>query len=157
MKKHKTNALRMLDTLKIDYETLAYDEQQADDGIAVATLTGMPVEQVYKTLITEAKSGKHYVFVIPVAETLDLKAAAKAVSEKNVAMIAVKQLLPLTGYVRGGCSPVGLKKPFPVVIDETVLLHEHICVSAGVRGLQVRLKPADLIRAVGASTYDLIV
>ena len=112
-------------------------------------------EQVFKTLVTRGASGGYYVFDIPVAENLDLKKAAKAVGEKSIAMIAQKELLPLTGYVHGGCSPVGMKKQFPTVFHETAELFDTICVSAGKIGAQVEVAPADLMALLGARTADV--
>ena len=115
------------------------------------------VEQVFKTLVTKAASGNYYVFDIPVAENLDLKKAARAVGEKSIAMIPQKELLPLTGYIHGGCSPVGMKKQFPTVFHETVILFDTICVSAGKIGAQVELAPGDLMALLDASAADIVV
>ena len=125
--------------------------------MSVATYLQQDVEQVFKTLVTKAASGAYYVFDIPVAENLDLKKAAKAVGEKSIAMIPQKELLPLTGYVHGGCSPVGMKKQFHTVFHETVILFDTICVSAGKIGAQVELKPDDLIGLLEADVADVVV
>jgi Cys-tRNA(Pro)/Cys-tRNA(Cys) deacylase len=125
--------------------------------VSVATYLQQDVEQVFKTLVTKAASGTYYVFDIPVAENLDLKKAAKAVGEKSIAMIPQKELLPLTGYVHGGCSPVGMKKQFHTVFHETVILFDTICVSAGKIGAQVELKPDDLIGLLEADVADVVV
>lgn len=154
-KEFKTNAMRMLDQLKIPYESLTYECDEFISGISTADLTGLPHELVYKTLVTTGKTGEHYVFVIPIEGELDLKKAAKAVGEKSIAMLPAKELLPLTGYVHGGCSPVGMKKRFPTVFHRSCLEHETICVSAGKVGFQVEVRPADLIALVGASTADV--
>ena len=130
-KEEKTNVMRALDQKKIPYTAHSYDPDGPIDGVSVAQTLGQPAEQVFKTLVTKAASGAYYVFDIPVAENLDLKKAAKAVGEKSVAMLPQKELLPLTGYVHGGCSPVGMKKQFPTVFHETALLYGTICVSAG--------------------------
>ena len=132
----KTNAMRMLDRAKIAYVLHTYSPDEGIDGISVARKLGQPEERVYKTLVTKGKS-THFVFVIPVAAELDLKAAAKAVGEKAVEMIAVKDINKVTGYIRGGCSPVGMKKPFLTVIDETAKSLPAIFVSGGRIGLQM--------------------
>ena len=123
----------------------------------MAAVLGQDPEQVFKTLVTKAASGNYYVFDIPVAENLDLKKAAKAVGEKSIAMIPQKDLLPLTGYIHGGCSPVGMKKQFPTVFHETLVLFDTICVSAGKVGAQVELSPGDLIGLLGAAAADITV
>ena len=154
-KEEKTNVMRTLDQKKIPYTAHSYDPDGPIDGVSVAQILGQPAEQVFKTLVTKAASGAYYVFDIPVAENLDLKKAAKAVGEKSVAMLPQKELLPLTGYVHGGCSPVGMKKQFPTVFHETVELFDTICVSAGKIGAQVEVAPADLIALLGAQTADV--
>ena len=121
----------------------------------MANILGQDPDRVFKTLVCKGASGGHYVFDIPVAESLDLRKAAKAVGEKSVAMIPQKELLPLTGYVHGGCSPVGMKKRFPTVFHETVALFETICVSAGKIGHQVEVDPVQLMDFLGASAADL--
>lgn len=141
----KTNAIRILDQQKIAYETLTYiAEDGAVDGISVAAKIGENVEQVFKTLVATNAKGSYFVFVIPVACELDLKAAAKVAKEKKIEMIAVKDLLPLTGYIRGGCSPVGMKKLFPTFIEHTAKEYEQIIISAGKIGLQIKLAPEAL-------------
>ena len=150
MSDEKTNVMRTLDQKKIPYIPHYYDPNGPLDGISVAAMLGQPPEQVFKTLVTVGSSKKNYVFVIPVAAGLDLKAAAKAVGEKSVAMLRQAELLPLTGYVHGGCSPLGMKKPFRTVIDASARTHETIAVSAGKIGAQVELSPADLARLVRA-------
>ena len=156
-KQKKTNVMRILDQKKIPYTAHEYPHEEgvAVDGMTVAKSLGQEPGSVFKTLVTRGASGEYYVFDIPVAAELDLKKAAKAVGEKNVAMLHVAELLPLTGYVRGGCSPVGMKKPFPTVFHETVVLFESICVSAGKIGAQVEVAPADLIALLGAQTADI--
>ena len=156
-KEEKTNVMRVLAQKKIPYTAHAYPADGPIDGVSVAGYLGQDVEQVFKTLVTRAASGAYYVFDIPVAESLDLKKAAKAVGEKSIAMIQQKELLPLTGYVHGGCSPVGMKKQFPTVFHETVILFDTICVSAGKIGAQVEVAPNDLIALLGAETADIIV
>ena len=126
-------------------------------GVTVARSLGQDPERVFKTLVTRGASGGYYVFDIPVADTLDLKKAAKAVGEKSIAMLHSRDLLPLTGYVHGGCSPIGMKKQFPTVFHETAEILDTIMVSAGKIGFQVELSPADLIELVGGSTEDVTV
>lgn len=141
---NKTNVMRILDRFKIEYKHYTYADTDAISGIEVATVLGQNPEQVFKTLVTVAKSKKYYVFMLPVAHELDLKKAAQAVSEKSVEMLKSKELLPLTGYVHGGCSPIGMKKPFPTVIDSTAQDFETIIFSAGKIGYQVELNPNEL-------------
>lgn len=157
-KDEKTNVMRILDQKKVPYTPHAYPAgDAAPDGVTVARLLGQNPDAVFKTLVAKGASGGYYVFDIPVADTLDLKKAAKAVGEKSVAMLPAKELLPLTGYVHGGCSPVGMKKRFPTVFHQSCLDQPAICVSAGKVGFQVEVSPADLITLVGASAADLIV
>ena len=158
-KDDKTNVMRVLEQKKVPYIPHSYPHTEgvAVDGATVAALVGKPPAAVFKTLVAVGASKGHYVFVIPVEAELDLKKAAKAAGEKSVAMLPLKELTPLTGYVRGGCSPVGMKKQFPTVFDETTELFDTICVSAGKIGFQVEVKPADLIELMGAETADLTV
>lgn len=156
MAKIKTNAMRILDAKKIAYKQYEYDEETTD-GVMVASLVGKPREMVFKTLVTVAASKINYVFVIPVGETLDLKKAAKTVGEKSLAMIKQKELLPLTGYIHGGCSPVGMKKQFKTVIHLTAKDHETICVSAGHRGNQLEISVNELSELIRAEFADIIV
>ena len=158
-KEEKTNVMRTLEQKKIPYtaHTYPHEEGVAVDGATVARSLGQDPARVFKTLVTRGASGGYYVFDIPVEATLDLKKAAKAVGEKSVAMLHQKELLPLTGYVHGGCSPVGMKKLFPTVFHETALDGEIIMVSAGKIGYQVACKPADLIALVRAKTADVVV
>lgn len=149
----KTNVMRLLDQKKVPYTPHTYPHgDDAVDGVTVAQMTGMDPAKVFKTLVARGASKTPYVFVIPVACELDLKKAAKAVGEKSVAMLRVSELTPLTGYVRGGCSPVGMKKAFPTVFDESVLNVPTVMVSAGKIGYQVECAPADLIGLVRAQT-----
>ena len=152
----KTNVMRLLDAQKIPYSAHAYRPDPSMSGLDIAALLGEDPDKVFKTLVTAGKSGQHYVFVIPVAEELDLKKAAAASGEKAVAMIRQKELLPLTGYIHGGCSPIGMKKPFPTWIHETALRQEAVFVSAGKVGFQIELAPADLLRAAGCRPADLV-
>ena len=156
-KEEKTNVMRTLEQKKIAYTAHAYDPDGPIDGVSVAQTLGQASERVFKTLVTRGASGGYYVFDIPVAESLDLKKAAKAVGEKSVAMLPQKELLGLTGYVHGGCSPVGMKKQFPTVFHETAVLYDTICVSAGRIGAQVECRPGDLIGLLRADTADIIV
>lgn len=146
----KTNALRILDSLGVPYEATEFETDGAVSGVEAASRIGADESRVYKTLVTVGKSGAHYVFVIPVAKELDLKKAAAAAGEKNVSMLLSRLLLPLTGYVHGGCSPVGMKKQFPTFIDESAVLLESIFVSGGRIGLQIKISPDDLAGAVEA-------
>lgn len=154
MKEQKTNAMRILDAAKIPYEHHEYDPD-ITEGVSVAELIGQEQEKVFKTLVTVSGKGVNYVFVIPVAETLDLKKAAKCVGEKSIAMIKQKDLLPLTGYIHGGCSPIGMKKPFRTVIHETAKECDAFCVSAGKRGNQIELSPMALSKLINADFADL--
>ena len=156
-KDEKTNVMRVLEQKSVPYTAHTYDPDAGLDGVSVARQLGRDPETVFKTLVARGASGGLYVFDIPVEASLDLKKAAKAVGEKSIAMIHQKELLPLTGYVHGGCSPVGMKKQYPTVFDETAELIDTIVVSAGKIGFQVELEPAALMALVGASTADLSV
>ena len=154
--KEKTNVMRVLDSLKIEYTAHTYEPDPTKSGEEIAGILGEEPENVFKTLVTVGRTGQHYVFVIPVAEELDLKKAAQASGEKSIAMIKQKELLPLTGYVHGGCSPIGMKKPFPTFIHETALIIDRIFVSAGKVGYQIELDPEDLASAVKPEFADLV-
>ena len=156
-KEEKTNVMRVLEQKGVAYTPHTYPTDGSIDGASVAGYLGQDPECVFKTLVARGASGGYYVFDIPVEDTLDLKKAAKAVGEKSIAMIHQKELLPLTGYIHGGCSPVGMKKQFPTVFHETAEILDSICVSAGKIGYQVEVAPADLIALVGAKTADLTV
>lgn len=156
-KEEKTNVMRTLEQKKVPYIPHTYDPEGGIDGVSVAAALGQELGQVFKTLVTKGASGGYYVFDIPVAENLDLKKAARAVGEKSVTMLPQKELLPLTGYVHGGCSPVGMKKPFPTVFHETALRYERVCVSAGKIGAQVECDREKLLSLIGAKTADVIV
>ena len=154
----KTNVMRVLEQHKIAYTPHEYPHgKEAVDGASVAHLLGQDPAQVFKTLVARGKSGGFHVFVIPVEKELDLKKAAKASGEKSVEMVHVKELLGLTGYIRGGCSPVGMKKHYPTFIDETCTLWDEIAVSAGARGHQMIVPPQPLADLVGAELTDIIV
>lgn len=160
-KEEKTNVMRILDREKVPYTAHTYEESESplgdrEYGLHIARTLGQPPERVYKTLVARGAGAQPYVFCIPVAETLDLKKAAKAVGEKSVELIAVKELLPLTGYVRGGCSPIGMKKSFPTVFHAAVLRGDRVYVSAGKIGAQIELSPADLLKLLGAQTGEII-
>ena len=154
-KNDKTNVMRLLDQHGVPYTPHFYDPDGPIDGLSVARAVGADPEAVFKTLVTRGASGGYYVFDIPVGDSLDLKKAARAVGGKSIAMLPQKELLPLTGYIHGGCSPIGMKKPFPTVIHETAQLFDTICVSAGRRGCQVELNPDTLCQLVGAKYADL--
>ncbi len=155
-KEQKTNAMRILDRNKVPYTVNLYDCPLFIDAVTVADQLGQPYESSFKTLVAVGKSGGHFVFVVPIAEELDLKAAARAVGEKAVELIPVKDITPLTGYVRGGCTPIGMKKAFPTVIHDTVHKYDIIIISGGRIGAQILLAPADLIRVTGAKIAPLI-
>ncbi len=154
----KTNVMRVLDQKKIHYTPYDYSDVGTTVGTEVAAILGQPEERVFKTLVTYGeKTKKNYVFVIPVAEELDLKKAAKAVGEKSIEMIKQKELLPLTGYIHGGCSPIGMKKFFTTTIHETATGYETIFFSAGKVGYQVEVSPADLAKVIRYQTADIVV
>lgn len=158
MAEAKTNVMRLLDKQKIKYIPHSYPhgDDIATDGVSVAGFLGKDPSSVYKTLVTRSASKSYYVFVIPVAEHLDLKKAAKAVKEKSIEMIKQNELLPLTGYVHGGCSPIGMKKSFKATFHEDILSLETVTLSAGKIGSQIELSPADIIKATRGATADLI-
>ncbi len=152
----KTNVMRLLDAAKIQYRVAEYAWDESDlSGIHAADAIGMPQEQIFKTLVARGEKRGFLVFCIPVCCELDLKKAAKAAGDKKVELIHVKDLLPTTGYIRGGCSPIGMKKPFPTYLDETAILYDEIGVSAGCRGCQVLLAPGSLIDYVNLDLADL--
>ena len=155
-KEAKTNAMRILDRGKIPYTVNTYECAEFIDGVHVADQLGQSYDESYKTLVTVGKSGGHYVFVLPVHRELDLKKAAKAVGEKSVEMIHVKDIFALTGYIRGGCTPLGMKKQFPTVVHEAVLDLDMVIISGGRIGAQIFLSPADLLRAANAETADIV-
>lgn len=153
----KTNAMRLLEQAKISYKAMEYEwDEDHLGGEHVAEQTGVPAEQVFKTLVARGDKRGILVFCIPVNAELNLKKAAKAAGDKKVEMIHVKELLGLTGYIRGGCSPIGMKKKYPTFIDETAILFDEIAVSAGARGCQVYLNGETLSEFVGATLCDLI-
>ena len=152
----KTNAMRLLDSAGLDYEMASYDYDESDlSGVHAAAELGVSPEIVFKTLVTRGDSNAFFVFVIPVAESLDLKKAAKVSGNKRIEMIHVKEILDITGYIRGGCSPIGMKKEYPTYIDETAQLYEKIYFSAGKRGVQIILDPEELAGVTGGIFADL--
>ena len=153
----KTNVMRILDQKKIKYNSHYYGDTDAISGVEVADVLGQDVSKVFKTLVTVGKTKKNYVFVIPVAEELDLKKAAKAVGEKSIEMIKSKELLPLTGYIHGGCSPIGMKKLFRTTIDESALNCETFCISAGKIGYQIELSLDELKKVIKVDLAPLTI
>ena len=157
MKNNKTNVMRVLEQHKIDYESYSYgDGVTAASGTEVADILGKDPLNVFKTLVTVGRSGQHYVFVVPVCFELSLKKAAEAVGEKNIEMIKSKELLPLTGYIHGGCSPIGMKKLFPTVVDESARDCPMILFSGGRIGLQVEIRPSDLEKIIPIKYADIV-
>lgn len=154
-KPEKTNVMRVLESKKISYTAHEYEPDATLTGVQIAAILGEDASNVFKTLVTQGKSGQHYVFVIPVHAELDLKKAAKASGEKSIEMIKQKELLPLTGYVHGGCSPIGMKKQFPTFLHITAENLEKIYVSAGKVGFQVELSPKDLISVSLCTPADI--
>ena len=153
----KTNAARLLDRAKIAYDLVPYEVDENDlVATHVAATLGEPIERVYKTLVLRGDRNGHFVCVVQGDKEVDLKAAAKVSGNKGANLIPMKELLPTTGYIRGGCTPIGMKKRFPTFIDESVLLFDYIYISAGQRGLQLRLNPQDLIPFVGAEVAPLV-
>ena len=149
-KEVKTNAMRILDKNKISYETITYECDEFTDGLHTAEKTGAPVEQSFKTLVAQGKSKEYYVLVIPIAEEVDLKAASRVLGEKSIEMIHVKDITAVTGYVRGGCSPLGMKKKYKTIIQESAEKYSEIYVSGGRIGSTIKVNPVDLARAAGA-------
>ena len=154
-KEIKTNAMRILDRQKIKYEVLQYECDEFIDGLHTAEKTGAPVEQSFKTLVAQGKSKQYYVLVLPIAEEVDLKKAAKAVGEKSIEMIHVKDITAVSGYVRGGCSPIGMKKQFPTVVDQTAAGFPTIIFSAGMIGYQVELPLPALKTVIPLTTASI--
>ena len=155
-KEEKTNVMRVLDGKKISYKSHTYEPDATMSGEEIADILGEDASKVFKTLVTQGKSGGYYVFVVPVREELDLKKAAKVSGEKAVNMIKQKELLPLTGYVHGGCSPIGMKKQFPTFIHVTATQNDRIFVSAGKVGYQIELAPDDLMSVSGSTAADIV-
>lgn len=156
MEKLKTNAMRILDKAGIHYNAYTYDHSDGlIDGISVANKMGQPVEQVYKTLVAQGASREYYVFIIPVAEELDLKAAARTVGEKAIEMIKVADINKVTGYIRGGCSPIGMKKDYKTVLDSSCVGLETIIISSGKIGHQIEINPEELIKLINCRTESI--
>ena len=155
-KEAKTNAMRILDKNRISYRTKTYECDEFIDGVHVADLNGDPYDQSFKTLVTVGKSGQHYVFVIPIDKEIDFKKAAKIVGEKSIEMIHVKDINAITGYIRGGCTPLGMKKLFPTVIQESAKEFDEIIISGGKIGMQILLNPLDLANVTHAQFGDII-
>ena len=155
-KENKTNAMRILDKNRISYRTKTYECDEFIDGVHVADLNGDPYDQSFKTLVTGGKSGQHYVFVIPIDKEIDFKKAAKIVGEKSIEMIHVKEINAITGYIRGGCTPLGMKKLFPTVIQESAKEFDEIIISGGKIGMQILLNPLDLANVTHAQFGDII-
>ena len=155
-KEEKTNVMRVLDGKKIAYKSHTYEPDATMSGEEIAGILGENPDKVFKTLVTQGKSGAYFVFIVPVKAELDLKKAARAAGEKALSMIKQKELLPLTGYVHGGCSPIGMKKQFPTFIHETAAVCDRIFVSAGKVGFQIELASEDLMKAAGCKAADII-
>ncbi len=154
-KEAKTNAMRMLDRAKIPYEVIQYECDEFIDGLHTAEKTGAPVEQSFKTLVMQGKSKQYYVFVLPIAEEVQLKTAARVVGEKSVEMIPVKDITKITGYVRGGCTPLGMKKQFPTVVHESAKAFDRIYISGGRIGMTIIVDPLQLADLIGAQFADI--
>ena len=155
-KEVKTNAVRILDRNKIEYELNKYECDDFKDGVSIADMLEQRYDMSFKTLVTVGKSGKYYVFAIPVDKEINMKKAAKEVGEKNIEMVHVKDINAVTGYIRGGCTPIGMKKNYPTVINESAKEHEKIIVSGGRLGLQIILKPDDLVKVTNGRYADII-
>ncbi len=151
----KTNAMRFLETKKIEYKVNSYECDEFIDGVTMAKAIGQPIDETYKTLVAEGKSREHYCFVIPCAKELNLKAAALAVGEKSVELIHVKDITKITGYVRGGCTPVGMKKQLMTVVDRSAESLPKFYISAGKIGVQMQLSPAELVAAINGKFEDI--
>lgn len=156
-KENKTNAMRILDKNKIPYRTKTYECDEFIDGIHIADMNGDPYEQSFKTLVTVGKTGNYYVFVIPIHKEIDFKKAAKIVGEKSVEMIHVKDINGVTGYIRGGCTPLGMKKLYPTVIDESAKNFDEIIISGGKLGMQIIVNPLDLAKVVNGRFAEVTV
>ncbi|MBO4494598.1 MAG: Cys-tRNA(Pro) deacylase [Clostridiales bacterium] len=155
-KENKTNAMRMLDKEKIPYEAVYYECDEFIDGVHIADMLGQPYESSFKTLVMQGKSKNYFVFVLPIAEEVDMKKAARVVGEKSLEMLHVKDIQAVTGYIRGGVTSIGMKKKYPTVIHETAQLFDTIIVSGGMLGTQIHLKPDDLCKAVNGQFADII-
>ncbi len=154
-KEAKTNAMRMLDRLKIDYDVHSYECEEFIDGVHIADMLGQSCDRSFKTLVTVGKSGNYYVFALPVDRELDMKKCARTVGEKSLEMLHVKDINSVTGYIRGGCTPIGMKKQYRTVIQLTARDFDKIIISGGRLGLQLELDPVDLARACGGEFADI--
>lgn len=152
----KTNAMRILDRNKISYTVNTYECSEFIDGVHIADMLGQPYESSFKTLVTVGKSGGYFVFAIPINEELDMKKAARSVGEKSVEMVHVKDINKVTGYIRGGCTPLGMKKQYPTVVDSSAEKLDEIIISGGRLGSQIKLDPKDLIKVTGGKFEDII-
>ena len=155
-KELKTNAMRFLDTKKIAYEVQAYQCDEFIDGVHVAEKLGQPLDETFKTIVAQGKSGSYYCFLLPVAEELDLKKAAKSVGEKSVELLHVKDITKITGYVRGGCTPIGMKKQFMTVVHSSAQELEKFYISGGRIGMQIHLSPTELVNAINGKFEPII-
>ncbi len=155
-KEVKTNAMRILDKLKIDYKVNHYDCEEFIDGVHIADMLGQSYDSSFKTLVLKGKSGNYFVFALPIDKELDMKKAAKSVSEKSLEMVHVKDINAVTGYIRGGCTPIGMKKQYRTVIHNSAQEFDEIIVSGGKLGTQLVLSPADLAKACGGEFQDII-
>ena len=155
-KEIKTNAMRILESMKVPFATHSYECDEFIDGIHIADMLHQPYEKMYKTLVTQGSSKNYFVFVIPIAEELDLKKAARSVGEKSVTMLPVKEINQVTGYIRGGCTPIGMKKQFLTRVAEEAILQEQIIISGGKLGMQIELAPDALLQACGGQYADII-
>jgi Cys-tRNA(Pro)/Cys-tRNA(Cys) deacylase len=154
---NKTNAARLLDSKGITYELFSYDVDESDlSAYAAASKLGQDVDRVFKTLVLRGDKTGVFICIIPGNKELDLKKAARASGNKNAVMVPMKEIFELTGYIRGGCSPIGMKKKYSTYIDENCILYDQIFISAGIRGLQLKIAPDDLIHAAGIEIYSLI-
>lgn len=156
-KSQKTNAMRILDKNKIPYKVNYYECEEFIDGVHIANMLSQPLDSTFKTLVTKGKSGGYFVFVIPIDKELSLKAAAKSVGEKSIGMVHVKDIRAVTGYIRGGCTSVGMKKQFPTIIDSSALNFDEIIISGGALGTQIFIAPSDLVKVTGAKTEHITV
>ncbi len=156
-KETKTNAMRILESQKIPFEAHTYECDEFIDGIHIADMLNQPYEKMYKTLVTQGASKNYFVFVIPIDKELDLKKAARSVGEKSVSMLHVKDINQVTGYIRGGCTPIGMKKQYVTRIAEDAMLQEKVIISGGKLGMQIELTPEDLLKASGGEYADLLV
>lgn len=151
----KTNAMRILDSKKIEYSEIEYDASSGISALDVAKSTGEDPSKIYKTLVTVSREKEHFVFVVPAEKDLDLKKAATAAGTKNIEMIPQKELLPLTGYVHGGCSPVGMKKEFETFLDSSAKDKDYIFISGGKIGIQIKINPDDLVGAINGKYFEI--